>query len=359
MASLIQSGEIADLGHQRVADHARTGIVASFPNLYRQGTEDAEPTLALNLECQNRILVRQPEFETEQAKKDFKSSSLALAAGSPPSRSTFTSFSVFFLSTFTSSFRPSLPPSFLLPLFPLLSLSPHHIPPLLHLRPLTGENDSNHIKHHDPRIIILSGELCTNPDPDSNCRRLGQYSHYNRREYVAHHRGRYDLRDSNVTHYFEEVKAVGAVPAWAKIKMIKDELAKDDHDWIFWMDTDALFANMDMRLERFIDNRYPFIATKDWYCLNAGVFFLKNDDWSRKFIDIVWSKLEAYNHEQDWMIGVLEKTEELEEHRKVKYLPQCSFNSYWHMKKLYQMYRPGDFIIHWGAFNWDVQSFKD
>ncbi|GJJ75710.1 hypothetical protein EMPS_08068 [Entomortierella parvispora] len=228
-------------------------------------------------------------------------------------------------------------------------------------RPISAaENDnSQHIKYRDPRIVILSGQVCNNPDPDSKCRRLGEYSHYNRREYVAHHQGRYDLQDSNVTHYFEEVMAVGAVPAWAKIKMIKDELAKDDHDWIFWMDTDALFANMDIRLERFIDNRYPFIATKDYYCFNAGVFFLKNDDWSRKFIDIVWSKLEAYNHEQDWMIGVLEKTAELEEHKKVKYLPQCSFNSYWKMKKLYEMYRPGDFIIHWGAFNWDVQSFKD
>ncbi|OAQ28588.1 glycosyltransferase family 34 protein [Linnemannia elongata AG-77] len=224
----------------------------------------------------------------------------------------------------------------------------------------TDNNNYNSIHgYQDPRIIILSGQVCTNPDPNSKCRQLGQVSHHNRREYIAHHQGRYDLWDTNIAHYFEQVKAVGAVPAWAKIKMIKDELAKDEHDWIFWMDTDALIANMDIRLEQFIDNRHPLIVTKDWYCLNAGVFFIKNDDWSREFIDLVWSKMGPYDHEQDWMIATLERHPELKEQEKVKYLPQCSFNSYWHMKKLYEMFRPGDFMVHWAAFNWDVQSFKD
>ncbi|KAF9161879.1 hypothetical protein DFQ27_005482 [Actinomortierella ambigua] len=223
-------------------------------------------------------------------------------------------------------------------------------------------NNNNFNYNHgyqDPRIVILSGESCTNPDPKAKCRHLGEYSYHNRREYIAHHRGRYVLKDTNVTHYFDEVKAAKSVPAWAKIKMIKDELAKDDFDWIFWMDTDALIANMDVPLERFIDNRHPLIVTKDWFCLNAGVFFIKNDDWSREFFDLVWDKLGPYDHEQDWMITILAKHTELKEHEKVKYMPQCSFNSYWHMKKLYQMYRPGDFIIHWMSFNWDPQSFKD
>ncbi|ORX76094.1 hypothetical protein K493DRAFT_319691 [Basidiobolus meristosporus CBS 931.73] len=225
---------------------------------------------------------------------------------------------------------------------------------------VANDNHSkNNPEYQDPRIIILSGQVCTNPDPNSKCRQLGDISYHNRREYIAHHLGRYDLRDTNVTHYFDEVKAVGAVPAWAKIKMIKDELAKDEHDWIFWMDTDALIANMDIRLEQFIDNRYPLIITKDWFCLNAGVFLIKNDDWSRHFMDLVWSELGPNNHEQDWMITILRVHTELKENEKVKYLPQCSFNSYWMMKKLYEMYRPGDFMVHWAAFNWDVETFKD
>ncbi|KAI8596910.1 hypothetical protein EDD21DRAFT_438053 [Dissophora ornata] len=205
--------------------------------------------------------------------------------------------------------------------------------------------------------VILSGELCTSTDQFSKCRTLGDLSFKNRREYVAHHQGRYTLRD-NFTSHFEDVISQGAIPAWAKIKILIDELDKNEHDWIFWIDTDALIANMDVRLEQFVDGRYSLLITKDLYFMNAGVFMLKVNDWSRFYMKENLSKMGDGSNEQDWMIKLLEDPT-FREQQHVKYLPQCSFNSYWKVKKLHEMYRPGDFVIHWAGHNFDKPSFND
>ncbi|KAF9355235.1 hypothetical protein BGX34_010578 [Mortierella sp. NVP85] len=207
------------------------------------------------------------------------------------------------------------------------------------------------------RIVILSGEQCTALHPESKCRILGSRSYYNRREYVAHHQGRYMLRD-NFTEHFDDVVSQGAVPAWAKIKILMEELERNENDWIFWMDTDALFANMDITLERFVDTRYSMLITIDLNSMNPGVFFLKVNDWSRQYMRDVMSKIEPVLNEMDWMIKLLEDPR-YESERHVKYLPQCSFNSYWQVKTLYGMYRPGDFVIHWAGHNFDPVSFQD
>ncbi|KAF8986271.1 hypothetical protein BGZ46_006893 [Entomortierella lignicola] len=205
---------------------------------------------------------------------------------------------------------------------------------------------------------MLSGELCTSSDPQSKCRILGPMSYYNRREYIAHHQGRYTLRDDNFTHYFNDVISEGALPAWAKIKILLEELERDEADWIFWIDTDVLIANMDVTLERFIDERYSLMVTKDFNYLNAGVFMLRVNDWSRRLMQQVMTKMDTTHNEQEWMIALLEQPE-FKSQQHVKYLPQCSFNSYWEVKTLHEMYRPGDFAIHWAGHNYSPRSFRD
>ncbi|KAF9178583.1 hypothetical protein BGZ51_005256 [Haplosporangium sp. Z 767] len=150
----------------------------------------------------------------------------------------------------------------------------------------------------------------------------------------------------------------GYLPAWAKITILLEELDRNEHDWIFWIDTDALITNMNIRLEQFVDDRYSLLITKDLNYMNAGVFMLKVNDWSRKYMREIFSKMEKGSNEQDWMIRLLEYPE-YEEERNVKYLPQCSFNSYWNVKKLYEMYHPGDFVIHWAGHNFDPELFSD
>ncbi|KAG0353499.1 hypothetical protein BC939DRAFT_472363 [Gamsiella multidivaricata] len=115
---------------------------------------------------------------------------------------------------------------------------------------------------------------------------------------------------------------------------------------------------MDIQLEQFVDDRYSLLITKDLNFMNAGVFMLKVNDWSRSYMREILSKMGNGSSEQDWMIKLLGDPN-FEEQQHVKYLPQCSFNSYWHVKKLYEMYRPGDFMIHWAGHNFDIQSFND
>lgn len=122
-----------------------------------------------------------------------------------------------------------------------------------------------------PRIVMLSGERCVAKHPESKCRILSDLSLYNRREYIAHHQGRYTLRD-NFTAYFEDVVSKGYSPAWAKIRILKEELDRDESDWIFWIDTDALITNMDISLERFLDNRYSLLVTRDQIFLTQACF---------------------------------------------------------------------------------------
>ncbi|KAG0297243.1 hypothetical protein BGZ98_000658 [Dissophora globulifera] len=209
----------------------------------------------------------------------------------------------------------------------------------------------------NPSIVMLSGERCMATNPESKCRLLGDSSYHSRREYIEHHQGRYLLRD-NFTSHFESVAAEGYIPAWAKVSILLEELDRDEHDWIFWIDTDALIVNMDIQLERFIDNRYSLMITKDLHFLNAGVFMLKVNEWSRQYFRAIWDRRDTSMNEQDYMIALLEDPAyEVESH--VKYLPQCSFNSYWEVKALYEMYRPGDFIIHWAGHNFSPSSFSD
>ncbi|KAF8926915.1 hypothetical protein BGZ58_010817 [Dissophora ornata] len=115
---------------------------------------------------------------------------------------------------------------------------------------------------------------------------------------------------------------------------------------------------MDVRLEQFVDGRYSLLITKDLYFMNAGVFMLKVNDWSRFYMKENLSKMGDGSNEQDWMIKLLEDPT-FREQQHVKYLPQCSFNSYWKVKKLHEMYRPGDFVIHWAGHNFDKPSFND
>ncbi|KAF8971627.1 hypothetical protein BGZ46_010261 [Entomortierella lignicola] len=207
-----------------------------------------------------------------------------------------------------------------------------------------------------PKIVVLSGELCSSTDPKSKCKIFGELSYKNRRDYVAHHYGQYTLRD-NFTSYFQDVVSQGFIPAWAKTQILVEELEKNEHAWIFWIDTDAFITDMDIQLEQFVDDSYSLLITKDSNFMNAGVFMLKVNDWSRSYMRDVLSRMENGSNEQDWMIKLLEDPK-YEEQRQVKYLPQCSFNSYWKARKLYEMYRLGD-VIHWAEHNFNIQLFND
>lgn len=78
-------------------------------------------------------------------------------------------------------------------------------------------------------------------------------------------------------------------PVWGKFALLQklfDAGVKD----VFWMDADAVFMNQNINLKD-IRSQYAedFLFTGDGSAaLNAGVFFLKNSEWSSEFLKKAW-----------------------------------------------------------------------
>jgi len=58
------------------------------------------------------------------------------------------------------------------------------------------------------------------------------------------------------------------------------------HQWLFWMDIDVLFMNTHIKLSQLLvgvtENDFIIVAA-DAESLNAGTFFIRNNQQGRKF----------------------------------------------------------------------------
>lgn len=87
---------------------------------------------------------------------------------------------------------------------------------------------------------------------------------------------------------------------WAKAPILRAAMvAHPESEWLFWVDSDAVFTDMDFQIpfERYRDHNlvvygWPDRIYKDksWVSLNAGVFLLRNCQWSMDFLD-VWAHM--------------------------------------------------------------------
>ena len=118
--------------------------------------------------------------------------------------------------------------------------------------------------------------------------------------YVKRHG--YDLR------IFSEKMTDRAIQ-WCKIKVINILLNENKYDYIFWIDSDAYFNNHRIKLEDIIKTTDKnIIICEDnvnsgrKYTVNSGTIFVKCNDWSKKFLDLLWNYkgkyLYDYFHEQ-------------------------------------------------------------
>lgn len=87
---------------------------------------------------------------------------------------------------------------------------------------------------------------------------------------------------------------------WAKIPIIRAAmLAHPQVEWVFWVDSDAIFTDMDFTVpfERYKNHNlvvhgWPDLIykKKSWVAVNAGVFLIRNCQWSMEFLD-VWARM--------------------------------------------------------------------
>lgn len=80
-------------------------------------------------------------------------------------------------------------------------------------------------------------------------------------------------------------------------EILINETNKDRYDWIFWADYDSLIHEMWFNIPFKRYKRYSFVCWGDWdtlvnygdgeKSLNSGVVFLRNNEWSRHFLELV------------------------------------------------------------------------
>lgn len=132
----------------------------------------------------------------------------------------------------------------------------------------------------------------------------------NHRDYTSKHSYDYWFRNGNIDNgYFyyqaSTYKVFHLGLYWQKVQMLKDvsEMRKEDgsyrYDWIFWVDGDAVFADMNKSIEDFkkeegIENDFFVIARDPNTCLNAGVFLMRNNEEGRDFLKFLIDSFPYY-----------------------------------------------------------------
>jgi hypothetical protein len=135
---------------------------------------------------------------------------------------------------------------------------------------------------------------------------------------------------------------------WSKIHLIHKYI--DKYDYVVWMDSDLLIMNEDIKLETLISkyNNYDMIIGSDWKKPNTGCWFVKNSEFSKKFLPLVFENkyeidCDRYgDYEQGSVINLYDKNH-LDCKFHIKIANPNEINSYWFN------YYPGDFILHFAG----------
>ena len=135
-----------------------------------------------------------------------------------------------------------------------------------------------------------------------------------------------------------------------------------EYDWLFYLDTDILIMNHDIKVEEFIDDNYNLIAgplPHEGHIMTSGML-IKNDKWAVEFFLDLYSQTnyitEEYHSPPDKRSATGKPSNgglffeqssfhslydhESKYHEKIKLTPRCFFNSET------RSYKQGDFLIH-------------
>lgn len=80
-------------------------------------------------------------------------------------------------------------------------------------------------------------------------------------------------------------------PTWFKPKLILEVFEKFSPEYVLYLDIDAVIADFSTKIESFIDPNYNLIFSDDvghHSAVNAGVFLIRNSEWSKDFLNEWW-----------------------------------------------------------------------
>lgn len=142
-----------------------------------------------------------------------------------------------------------------------------------------------------PRVLLVTGSQpssCENPEGDNFLLK----SIKNKLDYARLH----DIEIFyNMAHLDQEMAGF-----WAKLPLLRKlMLTNPEVEWIWWMDSDALFTDMsfEVPLEKYENHNLVLHGFDDkvyrqklWTGLNTGSFFIRNCQWSLDLLD-AWAPM--------------------------------------------------------------------
>jgi len=102
----------------------------------------------------------------------------------------------------------------------------------------------------------------------------------------------------------------GRAYTWYKPKLVEDVIDQLNPDYILFLDIDAIVSDFNQNIEDFIDDNYNIVFAEDvghHSVMNAGVFLLKNTEWSRNFLKTWWESAENYKGKDARDLPIMEE----------------------------------------------------
>jgi hypothetical protein len=163
--------------------------------------------------------------------------------------------------------------------------------------------------------------------------------------------------------------------SWQKIKTSMNILKKHSFKWLFFLDTDCLIMNKDIKLESLIDDNYSFIIpqhnvkAEDNPITNiegvnnviTGQFLVKNDVDGLAILQAIWDveggpdeiNINTFDYEQRQTRIIINN---LKFKDKIKIIEEKLLNTFWYINNPFMVmhfkeinnniWQPGDFIVH-------------
>eukprot|EP00928_Gymnodinium_smaydae_P013350 TRINITY_DN14874_c1_g2_i4.p1 TRINITY_DN14874_c1_g2~~TRINITY_DN14874_c1_g2_i4.p1 ORF type:complete len:361 (+),score=37.11 TRINITY_DN14874_c1_g2_i4:46-1128(+) len=212
-----------------------------------------------------------------------------------------------------------------------------------------------------PRSIAVVS-MCYSADQQSPYfTQICEVAHRNFHEYSEHHGYRLFFHDKPFPSC---VGCAGRSPAWHKIRALQDAMQQDGVNFVFWMDSDSLFMNLDKNLTDVLpsDGKEMAIVGDHNAFLNSGHLVLRNSEWSKSLLEEAWSTYPPPQPDCWWEQSALlyilgGRRPECREAVNVKdcnnagpsFLPQVEVKKQSSMNSYITSFHEGDLVLHFAG----------
>jgi len=205
-------------------------------------------------------------------------------------------------------------------------------------------------------------KFCVLVSYDEGYKRMASYTvEKNIRKYCQLHG--YDLHID-----YQEKFSNGKPAQWQKIRAARGLLDTHKYDWIFYLDTDCLIMNPNIKLESFIDDDCSFIVPKhsikavDTPTSEGNIissqFFVRNDECGIDILDEIWlaqdnDKVEEFDYEGRQIRMIINDGKY---GTRIKLIEEKRLNTFWYVNNPFMVFsfrgindniwQQGNFIVH-------------